>query len=244
MTVKRRGTAAAVGLLVALCCAFGVFAVHRLFVGTELGQTVDQALLEKAEALPPVVNHLAHVLLSGFTLPLVLAACLVPPTLALLRRSPWLAAGALVLVAGANITTQVLKSYVFERPDLLALGAPNSLPSGHTTVAASVALALAIIAPPVLRVPTAVAGTGCSLLVGAATIVAGWHRLSDVVAALMVSAAWAGLVFAFVVMRPRRSDPADSSVLTVPYDRSATSRGGDTVTIESTARRTRMTVRR
>src|SRR5262249_49988326 len=159
-------------------------------------------LLEKAEALPPVVDHLAHVLLSAFTVPLVLAVCLVPPTLALLRRSPWLAAGALVLVAGANITTQVLKSYVFERPDLLALGAPNSLPSGHTTVAASVALALAIIAPPVLRVPTAVAGTVGSLLVGAATIVAGWHRLSDVAAALMVSAAWAGLVVAFVVMRP------------------------------------------
>jgi len=240
----RRGTAAAVGLLVAACCALGTFAVHRLFVGTELGQTVDQALLDRAALLPAAVDRLAHVLLSGFTLPLVVAACLVPPALALLRRSPWLAAGALVLVAGANITTQVLKTYVFERPDLLALGAPNSLPSGHTTVAASVALALAVIAPPMLRVPTALAGTAGSLLVGAATIVAGWHRLSDVVAALMVSAAWAGLVVAFVVMRPRRATPADSSVLTVTVDRTEPSPRGDTVTIEGTARRARTTAHR
>ena len=40
----------------------------------------------------------------------------------------------------ANITTQVLKNGVFERDDLLGLGAWNStntLPSGHTTVAAA-----------------------------------------------------------------------------------------------------------
>ena len=230
-------------LLLAVCCAFGTYAVHRLFVETELGQSVDQSLLDKAAALPPLIDHLAQVLLSGFTLPLVVAACLVPPTLALLRRSPWLAAGALVLVAGANITTQVLKSYVFERPDLLALGAPNSLPSGHTTVAASVALALAIIAPPALRVPAAVAGTAGSLLVGAATIVAGWHRLSDVVAAVMVSAAWAGVVVAFVVMRPRPA-PAAAPVIDVPSELSGRSRRGDTVTIERTARSSRTTAYR
>jgi membrane-associated phospholipid phosphatase len=243
MAAKRGGTAAAIGLLVAASCAFGIFALHRLFVGTELGQTVDQALLDKAAALPPGVVHLAHVLLSGFTLPLVVAACLLPPTLALLRRSPWLAAGALVLVTGANITTQVLKSYVFDRPDLLALGAPNSLPSGHTTVAASVALALAVIAPPTLRVPTAVVGTAGSLLVGAATIVAGWHRLSDVAAALMVSAAWTGVVVALVVMRPRPTPPS-SSVMEVPAELSGQRRRGETVTIERTARRTRTTVHR
>jgi len=246
MTVTRRGAAAALGLLVAVCCALGTYLVHRLFVGTELGQTVDQALLDKAAALPPAADHLAHVLLSGFTMPLVVAACLAPPTLALLRRSPWLAAGALVLVAGANITTQVLKTYVFERPDLLALGAPNSLPSGHTTVAASVTLALAIIAPPVLRVPTAVAGTAASLLVGAATVVAGWHRLSDVVAALMVSAAWAGLVVAFVVMRPRparSAPPADPGLPNGPTSITASRRAG-TARLERAARRARTTVRR
>jgi membrane-associated phospholipid phosphatase len=211
MTVKRRGAAAAIGLLVAVCCAFATFAVYRLFVGTELGQTVDQALLDRAAAMPVVVDHVAHAVLAVFTPTLVVAACLVPPVLALLRRSPWHALAAVVLIVGANVTTQVLKGYVFDRPDLLALGAPNSLPSGHTTVAASVALALALIAPPVLRIPAAVVGLTGSLLVGTATIVAGWHRLSDVAAAVLVSAAWAGLVLAVVVLRPAARRPAPTA---------------------------------
>jgi membrane-associated phospholipid phosphatase len=204
MTVRRRGAAAALGLVVAVCCALATVAVYRVFVGTEVGQTVDQALLEQAAALPVAVARSAEAVLSLFTVPFVLAACAVPPLVALLRRSPWHAVAALVLVAGANITTQVLKAYVFERPDLLALGAPNSLPSGHTTVVASVALGLMLIAPPALRLPAAVAGLVVSLLVGTATIVAGWHRLSDVAAALLVSTAWAGLVLTVVVLRPRR----------------------------------------
>lgn len=203
MTVRRRGTAAALGLVVAVCCALATVAVYRVFVGTEPGQMVDQALLEQAAALPAVVSHSATAVLSVFTVPFVLVACAVPPVVALLRRSPWHAVAALVLVAGANITTQVLKGYVFERPDLLALGAPNSLPSGHTTVAASIALGLAVIAPPALRIPAAVTGLAASLVVGTATIVAGWHRLSDVAAALLVAMAWAGLVLALGVFRPR-----------------------------------------
>jgi membrane-associated phospholipid phosphatase len=178
--------------------------VHGLFVGTELGQSVDQALLTWAAGAPLAVDHLAHTVLSLFTVPFVVAACLVPPAVGLLRRSPWHALAAGVLVVGANVTTQVLKDHVFERPDLLALGTPNSLPSGHTTVAASVAFALALSAPPLLRVPAAALGLCGSLLVGAATMVAGWHRPSDVAAAVFVSAAWAGAVLAVVVLRPRR----------------------------------------
>ncbi|MDQ4007914.1 MAG: phosphatase PAP2 family protein [Actinomycetota bacterium] len=205
MTVKRRGSAAALGLLLAACCALTTVLVYRVFVGTELGQAVDQALLQRAAMAPVVVEQASEAVLSLFTLPVVLAVGAVPAVLALLRRSPWHAGGALVLVVGANATTQLLKSYVFERPDLLALGAPNSLPSGHTTVVASVFLGLALIAPPALRVPAALVGTAASLVVGVATVVAGWHRLSDVAAAVLVAAAWAGVVLAAVVLRPRRS---------------------------------------
>jgi hypothetical protein len=210
MTVRRRGPAALLGLLAAVCCAFATYAVHRVFVGTELGQVVDQATLEAATRLPHSLRSGAHSLLSAFTIPMVLLVCLVPPALGLLRRSPWHALGAAVAVVGANVTTQLLKVYVFERPDLLSLGAPNSLPSGHTTVVASVALGLAIVAPPALRVITAVAGLAASLIVGAATIVAGWHRLSDVVAALLVAAAWTAVVLTVVVLRPGRGPAAQT----------------------------------
>lgn len=208
MTVQRRGTAAAIGLMVALCSAAATLAVHELFVGTAVGQAVDQTLLEKAAALPVAFVHACESVLSVFTPPLLAVACLVPPAVALLRRSPWHAGAALVLVAGANLTTQLLKHYVFERPDLLSLGAPNSLPSGHTTVAASIALGLVLVAPPALRLPAAVVGLCASMLVGVATVVVGWHRLSDVAAALLVSLAWAGLVLAVVVLRPVRRAPA------------------------------------
>ncbi|MDQ4084462.1 MAG: phosphatase PAP2 family protein [Actinomycetota bacterium] len=232
MTVKRRGVAAVTGLLVAAFCALATFAVHGLFVGTELGQAVDQALLVRAAHLPLVVDRLAHALLSVFTLPLVVAAALVPPTLGLLRRSPWHALAAVVMVVGANVTTQVLKDHVFERPDLLALGAPNSLPSGHTTVAASVALAVALSAPPLLRLPVAVLGVAGSVLVGTATIVAGWHRLSDVAAAVLVSGAWAGLMLAVVVLRP------------LPARRPVPPQAADDGRIQPAARRTTATVHR
>jgi membrane-associated phospholipid phosphatase len=211
MTVNRRAVAAVAGLLVAVCCALATVAVHGLFVGTELGQAVDQALLTRAAGAPQIVERFAHAVLSLFTLPLVVAACLVPPALGLLRRSPRHAMAAAVLVVGANVTTQILKNHVFERPDLLSLGAPNSLPSGHTTVAASIAMALALVSPPLLRLPLAVLGTAGSLLVGTATVVAGWHRLSDVAAAVLVSGVWAGLMLAVVVLRPRsgrRTPPA------------------------------------
>jgi membrane-associated phospholipid phosphatase len=208
MTPTRRVATAALGVVVALCGAFATYVVHRVFVGTEVGQTADQALMEKAAALPVAVAHVAESVLSLFTIPFVLAVCAVPPLVAALRRSPWHAVAALVLVGGANITTQVLKDHVFERPDLLALGAPNSLPSGHTTVVASVMLGLLLIVPSAWRRPVAVAGTTATLLVGLATIVAGWHRLSDVAAALLVSLAWTGVVLVVTALRPMPSPVA------------------------------------
>ena len=69
--------------------------------------------------------------------------------------------------------------------------AGNSLPSGHTTVAASVAVALVFVLPPRARGFAAVVGAGYTALVGVATMSAGWHRPSDSVAALLVVGGWA-----------------------------------------------------
>lgn len=203
MTVRRRVPAAALGLAVAVGCALATFVLHGVFVGTAAGQVVDQAVLDRATGLPLTVAEVAEGLLTQLTVPLALLGCVLVLTVSVVRRSPWHAVGALLVVAGANVTTQVLKLYVFERPDLLELGAPNSLPSGHTTIVASIALGLVFTAPPAMRLPAAVIGLGASLLVGTATIVVGWHRLSDVAAALLVSVAWAGVALALVVLRPR-----------------------------------------
>lgn len=107
-----------------------------------------------------------------------------------------------MLVLGANVTTQVLKRYALPRPDLLPAdlreGGP-SFPSGHSTVAMSLALALILVVPRSLRTLAAVAGLVYAAGVGVAVIVAGWHRPSDAYGAYLVAFAWACLVAAVLV---------------------------------------------
>lgn len=121
---------------------------------------------------------------------------------ALARRRPRLAIGAFVLVLGSNVTTQVLKRLVLPRPDLLPAdlreGGP-SFPSGHSTVAMSLALAFVLVVPRSVRTLAAAAGLVYAVGVGVAVIVAGWHRPSDAYGAYLVAFAWACLVAAVLV---------------------------------------------
>ncbi|WP_217920998.1 phosphatase PAP2 family protein [Miltoncostaea oceani] len=120
---------------------------------------------------------------------------------AVLRDRPWLAAGAGAVVAGANITTQVMKRAI-DRPDLAVDGigpGAGAFPSGHVTVASSLALALVLVAPPALRWPAALVGGAYAAGVGVAVLVLGWHRPSEVVGAYLVAVAWTALVAAVVV---------------------------------------------
>src|SRR5207245_1071112 len=99
------------------------------------------------------------------------------------------AVGAVLLIVGANLTTQLLKS-VLVRPvlgiDPERAAAGNSLPSGHTTIAASVAVAVLLVVPAAVRGVSAVVGAVLTAAAGVATLSAGWHRSSDAVAALLV----------------------------------------------------------
>jgi membrane-associated phospholipid phosphatase len=81
----------------------------------------------------------------------------------------------------------------------------NSLPSGHTTLAVALGVALVVALPRALRPVAAVAATGAALLVGVATMVAGWHRPSDLVAAVAVVA---GVGAAVRLVEELRAEPA------------------------------------
>lgn len=81
----------------------------------------------------------------------------------------------------------------------------NSLPSGHTTVAASVAAAALIVAPRSARPVVALIGGLYAATMGVATMSLGWHRPSDAVAAFAVVAAWTLLL---LVPNSGRSVPA------------------------------------
>ena len=119
---------------------------------------------------------------------------------AMIRGRPRLALAAGVIVLGANLTTQVLKSGL-DRPDLVdGLGpSPGAFPSGHVTVAMSLAMALALVAPPALRWVAAVAGCGYAAVVGMAVLALDWHRPSEVIAGYLVCVGWAAAVTAVLV---------------------------------------------
>lgn len=183
---------------VAVLALWGVWATWDTFVVSERGQRADQLALAGAATGQGVLWELAEPVLgvvSNTFVGLGLAAAVI---LALARGRWWLAAQVAILVAGSNLTTQVLKHAVLDRPALLDVPRAdiNTLPSGHTTVAASVAAGLLVAVPRRWRPVVAVAGAGYTAATGVSTLIGQWHRPSDVVAAILVVLAWSAGVCA------------------------------------------------
>ncbi|MDO4918343.1 phosphatase PAP2 family protein [Kocuria sp.] len=210
-TVSARTVVAALVALVVLWGLVPLIAHGGL--GTVTGQALDEAALKQAKAdrttfFPRIV------LVAAQYLPEVVAVA--AGVLALVwavRHRRWnaalLAVGA---VLAANLTTQVLKHGVLDKPDLgVQEIASNSFPSGHTTAAASLLMAVFLVAPPHRRARTGRWGAFLAALVGMTTVLNGWHRPTDAVAALLVVAGWGVLaallaqVLDAVVDRVRRS---------------------------------------
>ena len=187
MTVPRHVSAATP--LTAVAGAVGVLvAVAVVALRTGAGQRLDERAMKSVvagrETELTVLSLLGQVSIGA-----VLAVAAVCVGLAVVRGRVRLAAAALMVIAGANLTTQLLKEVVLERSALDVI-APNSLPSGHTTVVASAVGALLLVAPRALRLPVVVPGAFAVAMTGASTVVAGWHRPADIVAALAVCLAW------------------------------------------------------
>ncbi|WP_286930709.1 MULTISPECIES: phosphatase PAP2 family protein [Aeromicrobium] len=162
---------------VALSSARGQAADERAMLTVAAGREAELTLLSILGRVP---------IWSAATLAVV---CL----LLAARRHHWRAVfAAAVVIVGSNVTTQVLKHGLLDRPDL-GHGVHNSLPSGHVTVVVSVVAALLIVVPAGARAPVAGLGTFASGLTGLSTIVAGWHRPADVVAALLVVLTWCAI---------------------------------------------------
>ena len=125
------------------------------------------------------------------------------------RRREALAAVAVVL--GANLTTQVLKElFAHHRyQEFLTDQQPwaNAYPSGHTTAAVAIGIALMLVVPPRLM-PRAAGLVACfGAAVGLAVVVIEWHYPSDVVGGFLVASAWGFGALAALRLRGRR-EPA------------------------------------
>ena len=215
---RRRGRArpAVAGLTTTVLAAVGVWLTWRVFVGTAAGQRVDQAVFQGAAFGRTRLWAVAEPVLEIISVPYIAVVLALAVVIAIARRRWALAVQVALLMGGANLTTQLLKYVVLDRPDLGStyVGA-NTLPSGHTTAAASVSAALVFVVPPRGRPWAAVLGAVYTAGTGVSTLIGRWHRPSDVVAAVLVVLAWSGVACAFAaVSHPRtRADRADGPAL-------------------------------
>jgi membrane-associated phospholipid phosphatase len=191
-------------LAACFACAVGLGLLMALALGLSAGRHVDVRLfLRLAEDRPSGGTWADAIAALGNPLP-VLAMLAFACVIALLRGCSRDAIAAVLVVAGANVTTQLLKILLAHPRVRLAIGGdpfqPNTFPSGHTTAAASIAIAYAFVVPAALRNATLAMGTAFVLAVGCSVVVIGWHYPSDVIGGLLVAAAWG-----FAVLAARRA---------------------------------------
>ncbi|MET8121068.1 phosphatase PAP2 family protein [Micromonospora sp. NPDC005189] len=196
MRATARGWTAVWLVVLALVQAAAFVAVWRVAVHTEIGQWVDTVALTGNRIGQDTIDGPVDRILNAMSVVSLLAATATIGFIALIRGRIALAITATLLIAGANVSTQLLK-HGLSRPDYgldpERAGVGNSLPSGHATVAASVAVALMLVLPPKVRAVGAFIGAGYAAAAGVATLSAGWHRPSDAVAAYLVVGVWAAL---------------------------------------------------
>jgi membrane-associated phospholipid phosphatase len=197
---RRRGSPAVAVLAVVLGAA-AVVGAYVLAVLDPAGRALDDAVLRAATSVGLRGEGLTLLELVG--VPTVALAVVVLAGIAVARGRGGRAVGVVALVLGAQLVTQLLKAGL-ARPDSVDA---NSLPSGHVTLVASLGLALVLVVPRLLRPLAALAAVAVTAVAGVATMVAGWHRPSDVVAAVGVVVATAGVVSLAGAVLPGRRRP-------------------------------------
>ena len=212
-------------LAACLACAVGVGLLALFALGLEAGRHFDTRLFVRLAEDPGtegggVADSIAGL---GDLLPMV-GLLAIACGIALLRRRPSDAVAALLVVAGANITTQLLKALLAHPRVKVAIGAdpfePNTFPSGHTTAAASIAIAYAFVVPAAWRSLTMALGAGFALAVGCSVVVIAWHYPSDVLGAYLIAAGWGFAILAatraIAPHRPRGVDVSPRTPLPSP----------------------------
>jgi membrane-associated phospholipid phosphatase len=152
------------------------------------------------DALAGVTTALSHMTGSHQ----FLAAAVVLVAVVWIRGRPRTAAAIAGLLAGSQITTQVLQQLTAAHRAPVWL--PDDIwPSGHTTSAMAIALCLVLAVPPAVRpLVGAVAGLWVVSVVFSILHLA-QHHPSDVLAALTVTGAWAALALAWLARAEQRT---------------------------------------
>lgn len=189
-TANKRWAGAGTGflfVLATLACVAGFAATYYFFVRTTTGQYIDESALVEAVTLNGPAERATTKFLDWLPVISVAIAAVVVLFVTVARRR-WKAAGiALAACVAANLATQVLKDWFPDRPfrgvETIEL---NSLPSGHTTLAASAAAAVFLVVSPRWRPVAGFLGGTFAVAAGVSTLINQWHRPADVVAAFLL----------------------------------------------------------
>jgi membrane-associated phospholipid phosphatase len=135
------------------------------------------------------------------------AAALV--VLALVRRRPRTAVAIAAILAGSNLTTQLLKP-ALALPPVLPGVETATWPSGHATAAMGLVLCLQLAVPQRLRPWAAALGGLFALGVASSVLILDHHEPSDVAGGFLVAGAWTALgVAALRALAARRPAVTD-----------------------------------
>ncbi|GAA2190000.1 hypothetical protein GCM10009848_37070 [Micromonospora lupini] len=179
-----------------------------LFVWTDQGQWIDGLLLPRAERGGGYEQESdlvgpAKSVLATFGSPSLLAVLLGGVlAVGLLGRRLLAGVAGVGMVLCAVATAGAVKS-ALPRPDFAIEGSTthNSFPSGHVAVATALVLAFLLVLPGWARRLFVVPGAAGVSVIGAATMIAGWHRFSDVLGGVLLSMALFCLASAALTVR-------------------------------------------
>lgn len=165
-------------------------ASYLLAVWTRTGQAVENAALRGADQVSRQEAVIADDFLHAITVWSLGVAVLAVAAIALLRRRVDLAVAAVGVIVLGQVLTQSLKRFILPRPELVDVVGNythNSFPSGHTTIAMTVLFALFLVVPYRWRGVMMFFVWSWAVSIGAYTITAKWHRLSDTIGAVAIA---------------------------------------------------------
>ncbi len=171
---------AAAGALVLLYVTF------RLTVaGSHVDETVRSTVARDGRSAKPVALDVLGLINPASLLLAVLLLSLVAWRTHGRRAAMWLALEIATVVAASQVLKAVLPKLSSRTAELTVGG--GSFPSGHTTIAAALTLALVAVLPERWNAAPRVLVVPVVTVFAVATVVAGWHRPSDAVAGVLLA---------------------------------------------------------
>lgn len=183
-------------LILAIGSVLVLAATYLAAVWTKQGQTFEDGALHGAKLMPAIDMTSASDELRIISVASLGLAIVVIGVTGAVRGGLKLAVAGAGTIVGSVLTTELLKKVVLPRPILVPTPegiAHNSFPSGHTTIAMSIMVAALIVSSYRLRGWVMFFVMTWSTAIGAATIAAHWHRLSDTIGANCVALTWGAL---------------------------------------------------